>query len=255
MSSMKPKALVLLLACLPLALCASPQKRLERTREKDPKYQYNLGSFYLNNNDIDQAIHAFNRAIELDSRLHLAYNGLGLAYSMKGNLAEAAKAFEKCLEVSPQFTEARNNLGMTYQEMGYLDKAEDQYKKAVADLAYQTREMPYYNLARLYLGKGLNEAALETDQKALLANANMVLAYNLKGMILEKMDRLPEAITAYEVAARKVPDEVTFGYNLAVACFKNNERDKAREAFERILPKITDTAMRDRVNQYLELLK
>ena len=255
MKKLKSKTLVLLLACLPLALCASAQKRLDRAREKDPQYQYNLGSFYLNNNEIDQAIRAFDRAIELNPRLHLAYNGLGLAHSMKGNLSEAAKSFEKCLEVNPQFSEARNNLGMTYQEQGYLDKAEDQYKKAAADLAYQTREMPYFNLARLYFAKGLNETALDTVQKALLANGKMVLAYNLKGMILEKMDRLPEAISAYEIAARKIPDEATFSYNLAVAYFKNNERDNARETFERILPKVTDAAMRDRILQYLELLK
>ena len=255
MQSTKPKALILLLACLPLALCASAQKKMERAREKDPKYQYNLGSFYLNNNELDQAIRAFKRALELDPRLHLAYNGLGLAHSLKGDLAAAADAFENCLKINPQFTEARNNLGMTYQELGYLDKAEDQYKKAVADLTYQTREMPYYNLARLYLTKGLTETALETVQKALSANGNMVLAYNLKGMILEKMDRLPEAITAYEIASRRVPDEVSFAYNLAVACFKANERDKARTTFEELLPKVTDTATRDRIMQYLELLK
>jgi tetratricopeptide (TPR) repeat protein len=144
---------------------------------------------------------------------------------------------------------------MTYQELGYLDKAEDQYKKAVADLAYQTRELPYYNLARLYLAKGLDETALETVQKALLANGNMVLAYNLKGMILEKMERLLEAITAYEIAARRVPDEVSFAYNLAVACFKAGERDKARTTFEELLPKVTDAETRDRIKQYLELLK
>jgi type IV pilus assembly protein PilF len=255
MKHLKIQAAVLLAACLPLVLCASAQKRMERARDKDPKYQYNLGSFYLNNNDIDQAIGAFRRSIELDGRFHLPYNGLGLAYTMKGNLTEAAKAFEKCLALNPQFTEARNNLGMTYQELGYLDKAEAEYKRAISDLAYPSREMPYCNLARLYLNKGLNEAALETVQKALLVNANMALAYNLKGMILEKMNRLPEAITAYEIATRKVPDEVGFGYNLAVAAFKNNERDKARAEFERILPKVTDPELRDRINQYLALLK
>jgi len=255
MRSLKIKALVLLLACLPLTLCASAQKKMERAREKDPKYQYNLGSFHLNNNELDQAVRAFNRALELDPRLHLAHNGLGLVHSLKADLPAAAKAFEKCLEVNPQFTEARNNLGMTYQELGYLDKAEAEYKKAVADLTYQTRELPYYNLARLYLAKGLNETALETVQKALLANPNMVLAYNLKGMILEKMERYPDAITAYEVAVRRVPDEVSFAYNLAVAYYKAGERDLARTAFEGLLPKLTDAAMRDRVKEYLELLK
>lgn len=249
------KALALLLVCLPLTVCASAQKKMEKARDKDPKYQYNLGSFHLNNNELDQAIRSFNRALELDPSLHLAHNGIGLAYSLKGDLAAAAKAFEKCLALSPQFTEARNNLGMTYQEQGYLDKAEDQYKKAIADLTYRTREMPYFNLARLYMAKGLNEAALETVQKALVANSNMVLAYNLKGMILEKLGRLPEAITAYEIAARRVPDEVQFSFNLAVAYFKAGEPDAARTTFETLLPKVTDVALRDQINAYLEKLK
>ncbi|MBN2206765.1 MAG: tetratricopeptide repeat protein [Candidatus Aminicenantes bacterium] len=249
------KAVLLILACLPLVVCASAQKKMEKAREKDPNYQYNLGSFHLNNNDLEQAVRAFNRALELNPRLHLAHNGLGLVYSLRGDLPAAAKAFENALAADPQFTEARNNLGMTYQEMGYLDKAEEQYKKAIADLAYRTREMPYYNLARLYLAKELLETALDTVQKALIANTNMVLAYNLKGMILEKMDRLSEAITAYEIAARRVPEEVQFAYNLAVACYKAGERDKARTTFEEILPRVTDVALRDQINAYLEKLK
>jgi type IV pilus assembly protein PilF len=251
---MRTKALAVMMICASLAFCASSQVRIQRSREKDPKYQYNLGLFYLNQNDVDNATKYFIKALSLDTRYHLAWNALGLAHSMVGRLDEAAKAYEKCLEINPQFTEARNNLGTVLQELNLFDKAEAEFLKALADLTYQTRELPYFNLARLYVLQGRLDEALDNVQKAIQIKPRLAMAHNLRGLILEKRNSLGEAISSYETAVKIVPEDVLFNYNLAVAYFKNGDYARSKETFLKIQGKITEPETKDTIARYLKMI-
>jgi tetratricopeptide (TPR) repeat protein len=235
--------------------CASSQKQIQQAREKDPKYQYNVGLFYLNGNNVDEAIKYLNRAISLDGGFYLAYNALGLAYSMKGNPQEAMKLYQKCLEIAPYFTEARNNLGTVYQELGFIDKAEVEFGKVITDTNYSSKELPYYNLARLRYVREDYEKALAYVNNAIKLNGRMAMAYNLRGVILQKQDRQVDAIDSFEQAVRLVPDDVSFNFNLGEAYFLNNMWPKAAEVLEKIAPQVTDMDMRDRLNLYLRKIK
>jgi superkiller protein 3 len=254
---MRAKTAVVILFCLSVAFCASAQQKLQRARAKDPKYQYNLGLVYLNQSNlnpgnIDIAIGYFVKALALDTRYYPAWNALGQAHMFKGSLEEAAKAYQKCLEIDPQFTEARNNLGIVYQEMNQLDKAEVEFQKALTDTTYQTRELPYCNLARLYLSQNRLDLAYEHVQKALQIRPRLAMGHNLKGMILERQGKPEDAVTAYEQAVKLVPDDIQFNFNLGAAYVKTGETAKAREIFLKLSGRVTDPDMKARVAQYLK---
>ncbi len=251
---MRPKAIVVLAVCTHLAFCASSQAKIQKAREKDPKYQYNLGLFYLNQNNVDEAVKYFVKALSLDTRNHLAWNALGLAHSMKGRLDESVKAYQKCLEINPRFTEARNNLGAVFQEMKLFDQAENEFKTALLDVGYQNRALPYFNLARLYVLQGRLDEALDNVQKSLQIQPRLAMGHNLRGIIFEKRDNLTEAIASYEQAVKIVPDDLLFNFNLAVACFKNEDYAKAKEIFLKISPRITDAETRDAITRYLKAI-
>ena len=235
--------------------CASSQKKIEQAREKDPKYQYNVGLFYLNSNNVDEAIRYLNRSLSLDPRYYLACNALGLAYSMKGNIQESIKHYQRCLEIAPNFSEARNNLGTAYQEIGYIDKAEEEFKRVLADPEYANKELPYYNLARLYFVRQNFDQALASAETALKLNGRLAMAHNLRGLILEAQGRVPDAIESYKQALKLVPNEVNFNFNLGAAYFKNNEWLRAAEVLEKITTQVTDPEMRDKLNLYLKAIK
>jgi tetratricopeptide (TPR) repeat protein len=214
-----------------------------------------MGAVYLNNNNLDEAVRYFNRALSLNPRHYQSLNALGLTYSLKGDFKEAEKSFLKCLEISPTFTEARNNLGMIYQEMGYLDKAEEEFKKATADANYASKELPYYNLARLYSLRMNWESALFYVDKAIQTNARYHLGHALRGYILESQGKLPEAIDSYKQAVRLLPGDVSYKFNLAAAHFKNGDLRQAGEILEEIIPLITDPGMREKADSYLKTIK
>lgn len=243
------------LACLSLVLCASSPQKTERARQKDPQYQYNVGLFHLNNNDLDEAIRYLNRSLALNPRFLLSWNALGLAHSMKGEFESSIKDFQKALEIDPGFTEARNNLGTIYQEMDRLDEAEAEFRKAILDSAYVSRELPFYNLARLYFTQEKYDLAFENIQSALQIQPRFALAHNIKGLILEKRNNLSEAIVSFEQAVKIVPDDLMFNLNLGEAYFQNRQWDNARQIFEKIISRVTDLETQERLSGYLKTIR
>jgi type IV pilus assembly protein PilF len=255
-ANMKFKKLTLiLLISMSMILCASSQKKIAEARKKDPQYQYNMGLFYLNQGNIEEAIRYFNKAISLKPRYDMALNSLGLAYMMNAKFQEAVKYFEKCLEANPSFTEAHNYLGVAYQEMGFIDKAENEFRTALADEKYKSRDLAYFNLSRLYVIKDRPQEALEYVEKALGINGRNVQALNLKGIIYEKLNNFPEAVESYLQALKYMPNDVDLNFNLAVAYFKNSEFLEAQTIFEKIYPQATDPEMKKKIRDYLDIIK
>lgn len=252
---MRSRLILISFISMNLIFCASSQKKIEEARQKNPRYQYNIGIVHLNRGNLDEAIRYLNKSLALNPNYYLALNALGLAYFMKGNLEESTKYFQRCLVINPTFSEARNDLGMVYQEMGLMDKAQQEFRIAAADKNFNSRELPYYNLARLYLAQGKLDEALEHVQKALELNKEMAMAYNLKGMIHEKLKKYDEAIESYTQAVKIDLLNINFNFNLAVAYFKNNEFEKAKEIFEKISSKTTDPEMKKKIDQYLKIMK
>ncbi len=265
---MRPKTALVLIICLNLIVCASSQKKLKRDREKDPEYQYNLSLVHLRNGKFDEAIRILNKALALKPDYSHALCTLGLAYTMKGEFQESINQLKRCLNTDPSMTEAHNYLGVAYQELGFLEEAEKEFKIAIMDTKYRSREQPYYNLARIYLTRGNLQEALDHIDRALLFNANFRLAHNLKGMILERQLKYTEAIESYLKALSNLQADasvgsadlaveywVTINFNLGVAYFKNKELQKARDVFVNIYPKVTDSEMRKQIEKYLKVIK
>ena len=105
---------------------------------------------------------------------------------MNGELQKSVDYLKQCLNINPGMTEAHNYLGVSYQELGFLEEAEKEFKIAILDTNYKSRELPYYNLARIYLSKNQLQESLDNIDRSLLFNENFRLAHNLRGTILEK---------------------------------------------------------------------
>ncbi|MFQ6069118.1 MAG: tetratricopeptide repeat protein [Candidatus Aminicenantales bacterium] len=252
---MRPRLIFILVLCLSFIVCVSPGKKSEYRREKDPNYLYNLGLYHLNAGNIDEAIRYLERVISLKPDYFLALNALGLASYLRGNWVEAEKYFKKCLEINPGFTEARTNLGTVYVEMGLLEKAREEYLTALKDKNYPSKELPYYNLAKMSLSTGHVQRALDYIQKAIAENRAFAAAHNLEGLILEKLGKLLQAIKSYEEAVKIVPSALDFNYNLAVALFKARNYRRAGEIFKKILPALKDEDLKEKVKNYLSLIE
>jgi Tfp pilus assembly protein PilF len=252
---MKWKSIFLIAISAALCFCASPQKKIEKERAKNPRYQYNVGIFYLNNGQMDKAKEYLDKALDLQPNFDLALDGLGLVYFMQRQFPEAIASFEKALRSNPKLTDARNHLGTVYQEIGQLDKAESEFQTASEDMTYHSRELPFYNLSRLYFIKEDFQTAMDFVNQALIINPRMVLALNLQGILYENLQKFPQAVDSYRRAIKINPDDITLKYNLAGALFKNEEYTQAESLFREIQPMATSEEMQTNIAKYLDMLE
>ena len=235
--------------------CASQEKKIEKEQEKNPKYQYNVGIFYLNNGQPDEAIKYLRKSLLLQPKFDLALDGLGLAYSMKGDFAEAVKYYLESLAANPALTDAHNHLATAYQEQGLLDNAEQHFLAAVADETYHSRELPLYNLARLYYLKEENEKALEYVSQSLNIKPDFAMGHNLKGLVHERFKEYQNAISSYRAAIKILPEDINLTYNLAGAYFKQENYQKAKDLFTELQAKVTNPEMRANIVKYLDMIE
>ncbi|MBA7683246.1 hypothetical protein ES703_91607 [subsurface metagenome] len=81
---------------------------------------------------------------------------------MKGEFQASIAYLKKCLDINPRLTEAHNYLGVAYQELGFIEEAEKEFRIAILDPNYKSKELPYYNLARIYFSNDKLEDAHTT---------------------------------------------------------------------------------------------
>lgn len=245
------KILPILAISLFLANCMTQSKRIQK-KENDAQYEYEKAVVTMNYGLVDEAIKYLKQALSLNPSHHLSYYLLGLAYEKKQNLAEAEAATQKCLEIKPDFPNAHISLGGIYEEKGRSDKAEEEYKKAYAiDQSYNS----CLHLALLYHGQDRLDLSLEYVQKAIQKDSRSVQAYNLQGVILNRLNRYPEAIQSFQNLLIIDPNHVVASINLAVAYINNKNFDKARELLEKTLPNVKDQKLKEKIQEYLEKLK
>jgi len=108
-----------------------PAERAE-PREEVPEARalYREGFEHFANDRHDEAIALFHRALELDPRLSIAWNGLSLAHRARGELDAAIEAGRKLIELEPDDALSHTNLSILYMRQGKIPEAEEE--KAIA---------------------------------------------------------------------------------------------------------------------------
>jgi tetratricopeptide (TPR) repeat protein len=243
---------MILALCLSFAFCASAQKNSNQNNEANPEYQYQKASVSMQYNLVDEAIKYLNIALTLDPNHYKSLKLLGHIHFERKNFPEAAAAYEKCLEFQPEDAQVQTNLGNAYHKMGSAEKAEEGYKKA---LSIDNNFNASFGLAQLYFEQGKLEPALGFIRKSIQTNNKNFASFNLQGVILNKMKRIPEAINSFQAALRLSPNEVITSVNLGIAYINQKDFNSARKLFEKILPTIEDPALKKQVSEYLKLIK
>ena len=194
---------------------------------------YDLGQDFLGKKMYDEAIAAYQKAIEINPEYATAYSNLGLAYRKKGMNDEAIGAYEKAIELNPQYTDAHNELGIAYYNKKMYDEAIAAYQKAIEiNPEYATA---YSNLGLAYRKKGMNDEAIGAYEKAIELNPQYTNAHNQLGIAYYNKKMYDEAIAAYKKAIELNPEHTIAHYNLGLAYRKKGMNDEAIAAYQKAI--------------------
>ena len=157
---------------------------------------YNLYAFalYLDNN-IDESISAWKKAIEINKNYFEAYNGLGNAYLKKKDYEYAIECFNKSIEIEPRFYEGLNNLGNTYVQKKIFEKAEIFFDKALEIKPGYSKSLKGkgYTLMKIHKYK----EAIKIFEIFLLKNKNDPEIYNYLGICFNHLKIFDKSIEFY----------------------------------------------------------
>lgn len=156
----------------------------------------------------DQAVEAYQKAIDLRPFYADAHVGLGDARAAKGDVDAAIAAYQKALTYNTVNPRVHMSLGkIYYSEKGLYYESVQAYKRAI-DLDGQSVEARM-GLGEVYEDKGLYKEAVEEYRKVIeLDNKHTGAMYNL-AMVYEKTDP-KEAIAQWEryiALASQLPSE------------------------------------------------
>jgi Flp pilus assembly protein TadD len=247
------KRILALIILIGLVAAGAPaQKKKAKGPSKGAQYEYEKAVISMKYGLEDESVKYLNQAIAMDPKHADSYKLLGVIQFRKKNYAESVAAFEKYLELKPDDSEALANLGYGYESLGQPDKAEETYKKAIA---VDENAGACFGLAKLYLTQKKLPEAQNYAQRAVANNPKSAAAHNLLGVVLNQMSKFPEAAASFEEALKITPDDLNLSINLGVTYINGKEYAKARELYEKILPKIEDPALKEKIEGYLKLIK
>ena len=157
------------------------------------------GSLLMVLGQIDRAIEAYSRALELNPRDAEAYNNRGIAYHRKREVDQAIEDYSKVMELNPGLAIAYNNRGVAHNSKGKVDGAIEDYNIAIG--LNPDFVDAYYNRGEVWLRRREWEKAKADLITAKSRGMDIVAAFrndykNIAAFERANQVKLPEDIAA-----------------------------------------------------------
>lgn len=134
----------------------------------DAVARLNLAYTYDRQGRTEEAIAEYQRAIGLSPSNLLAYNNLGVLYDKMGQYDEAIGEFQRALEIDPTEPNALKNLENAKKSKAVIEEREGQFAELRREVeAHPDNPMALYKLGRLYAFYDKKDQAMEWINKAL----------------------------------------------------------------------------------------
>ena len=194
--------------------------------------------FDRNEENLNQALDASQKALELDPELAEAHSSRGIVLTQINQYKEAEKEFEIAIQLNPKLFVAYYQGGRTYMVQGKHEQALRLFKKAaqVRPDDYESAifvATTYHDLKMKTEMKKANQRALELVRKHLDLYPDDARAYYLGAIILIEEDERQEALKWLEKAVAIAPNETKVLYNAACIYSLLGEVDTALNYFEK----------------------
>lgn len=91
----------------------------------------NLGSIFQATKEWQLAHQLYSITIKIDPNFAMGYYNLGMNLRARNQLQEAISAYKKAIELNPNYAPAYQNLGVIFLKLGYVSNSIEAFKKAI----------------------------------------------------------------------------------------------------------------------------
>ncbi len=214
-------------------------KRVNEKFPDNPVSYFNIGTFLLKSNQIDEAIYNLEKSIELEKLYAKAHFHLGLAYQMKGMTEDAIKEYKTALSIKP-YSMLMDvnfgiylNLGNAYFEKKDFTNAANYYNKYIIE--YRARPDVLNNLYHAYKAGGDYSNALSIINRAIMMDGENILYLLNRADLLVEMGEWERAENAYKEILLMKPKDPRGLFKLGLLYQQTDRYDQALETYELLL--------------------
>ena len=186
----------------------------------------------------EEALKAYNEALQVDPKLCGARVGVGIHDFKAGREAQAFATFERSVRDDARCTEGYVNLAML--QMGRSGaSSEDALNNLRRALAIDASYLPAFNqMALLFLGRAQDntkmlDLAAVVCRQAQLINANYAPIYNTWGLINMRKQNVFDALRMFEKATQLDPSVFEAHMNFGQITLGFRGYEDARKAFQK----------------------
>ncbi len=193
----------------------------------------NLGNSYSDVDDIESALLAFERAVEINPTLSESRANLANIYLKKGQVADAINEYHAALKINQNDAKTHNNLGNAYTQQGSLGYAVSEYTRSISlDPKFVDG---YKNLALVYSKQERYGRAVAELKKAIILGLEDAGCYSQLGDIYSQKEDYEEAVKQYKKALIIKPDFLDAHYGLAICYSKMGMIEDEIQQYKMIL--------------------
>ncbi|MGC1198021.1 MAG: tetratricopeptide repeat protein [Geitlerinemataceae cyanobacterium] len=183
--------------------------------------------------EYEEAIASYDKAVEFKPDLHEAWNNRGVALGNLGRNEEAIASFDKAVEFKPDLHQAWVNRGVALRNLGRYEEAIASWDKAVEfkpDL-----HQAWVNRGNALDDLGRYEEAVASYDKAVEFKPDYHEAWYNRGYALFNLGRYEEAIASYDKAIETQPNDDETWYNRGYALFTLKRTEEALASYHRAI--------------------
>jgi tetratricopeptide (TPR) repeat protein/tRNA A-37 threonylcarbamoyl transferase component Bud32 len=190
----------------------------------------------------EEAVESYDRVLQLQPDDYLAWYKQGSACMQLQRFPAALQAYDRVVQLQPDSYWAWHDRGKTLESMQRYEEAVASYDRAVQlkpdfQLAVENRKRLLSQLKQvdtLYHLQHYDEAVASCD-RALQQDPNDALAWFMRGMALENLNRSGDAIAAYQKVVEIQPDDHLAWFKQAALLEKINAYEEALTAYHRVV--------------------
>lgn len=148
----------------------SPPQATAQANPDSADAQFELGNSYVRAGQLDQALEAYRRVVELNPDYQAAYANMGVVYYQLQQLDLAAMQYKKALELDPDDAEVAYNLGALYLQQALSNGNQPDSElldQAIIQLKAAMEQNP--DLAEPHFSLGVAYNALNQPEEAIRA--------------------------------------------------------------------------------------
>jgi len=190
----------------------------------------NLGNSYSDVGNMESALLALLRAVEINPMLSESRANLGNVYLKMGRLVEATREYEAALAINPSDPKTHNNLGNAYSERGWMGYAISAYRRSL-ELDPEFVDA-HRNLAIAYTKQERYSLAVQQLKIAIELKPTDADGYGHLGDVYTQMSEYQRAMIQYKNALKYKPNLAEAHYGLGVCYGHLGRVEDERKAYE-----------------------